>query len=126
MIKSVLPRRRGRLGRRFSAGVLAFGLVLTVSGTASTQTLPPAVEVDVGIIGVSSSIWPAIVAEKKGFFAAEGLHVSFVSVGASARVAQQVAAGSLSIGSSSFVDTVRAIDGGGSVKIFLNSQAVGT
>jgi ABC-type nitrate/sulfonate/bicarbonate transport system substrate-binding protein/nicotinamidase-related amidase len=39
---------------------------------------------------------------------------------------QQVAAGVANIGSSSMVDTVRAIDRGADVKIFINSLAVGT
>jgi NitT/TauT family transport system substrate-binding protein len=39
---------------------------------------------------------------------------------------QQVAAGSAAIGSSSMVDTVRAIGAGATVKVFLNSLAVGT
>ena len=72
------------------------------------------------------TIWPAIVAEKKGFFAEQGLDLDVISSGASARSLQQVAAGSAPIGSSSMVDTVRAISGGAQVRVFLNSLAVGT
>ena len=39
---------------------------------------------------------------------------------------QQVAAGSAPIGSSSMMNTLRAIDKGAKVKVFLNSLAVGT
>jgi ABC-type nitrate/sulfonate/bicarbonate transport system substrate-binding protein len=78
------------------------------------------------VIGVSVSIWPAIVADKKGFFAAEGLDLDLISSGSSARSLQQVAAGSAAIGSSSMVDSIRAIGSGADVKIFLNSLAVGT
>jgi NitT/TauT family transport system substrate-binding protein len=77
-------------------------------------------------IGVSVSIWPAIVADRKGMFAAEGLDFDLISSGSSARSLQQVAAGSAEIGSSSMVDSIRAIGGGANVKIFLNSLAVGT
>jgi ABC-type nitrate/sulfonate/bicarbonate transport system substrate-binding protein len=78
------------------------------------------------VIGVSVSIWPAIVADKKGFFADEGLDFDLINSGSSARSLQQVAAGSAQIGSSSMVDSMRAIGGGANVKIFLNSLAVGT
>lgn len=77
-------------------------------------------------IGVSVSIWPAIVADKKGFFGDEGLDFDLINSGSSARSLQQVAAGSAQIGSSSMVDSIRAIAGGANVKIFLNSLAVGT
>jgi NitT/TauT family transport system substrate-binding protein len=87
---------------------------------------PAPTTISATVIGVSVSIWPAIVADAKGFFAEEGLKVDFISAGASARALQQVAAGSAEIGSSSMVDSIRAIGAGAEVKIFLNSLAVGT
>ena len=78
------------------------------------------------VISVSVTIWPAIVADKKGYFKDEGLDFDFINSGASTRSVQQVAAGSAPIGSSSMVDTLRAIDKGAKVKVFLNSLAVGT
>ena len=78
------------------------------------------------VISVTVSIWPAIVADKKGYFKDEGLDFDFINSGASTRSVQQVAAGSAPIGSSSMVDTMRAIDKGAKVKVFLNSLAVGT
>jgi NitT/TauT family transport system substrate-binding protein len=78
------------------------------------------------VISVSVTIWPAIVADKKGFFKDEGLDFDFINSGSSTRSAQQVAAGSAPIGSSSMVDTMRAIDKGAGIRIFLNSLAVGT
>jgi ABC-type nitrate/sulfonate/bicarbonate transport system substrate-binding protein len=105
-------------------------LLAGAGGAASLVGLTPAqaetATVSAAIIGVSVSIWPAIVADQKGFFAAEGLQVDFISSGASARSLQQVAAGSTNIGSSSMVDAIRAIAAGADVKIFLNSLAVGT
>jgi NitT/TauT family transport system substrate-binding protein len=95
------------------------------AGIAPTRAAEPTT-VSAAIIGISVSIWPAIVADKKGFFAEEGLKIDFISAGASARSLQQVAAGSAEIGSSSMVDTIRGIGGGAQVKIFLNSLAVGT
>lgn len=104
-----------------TALALAVSAAVPVRAQARTPTTLSA-----AIIGVSVSIWPAIVADQKGFFAEEGLKIDFISSGASARSLQQVAAGSAEIGSSSMVDSIRAIGGGAKVKIFLNSLAVGT
>jgi len=105
-------------------------LVAGAGGLAALARLSAAraeeTTVSAAIIGVSVSIWPAIVADQKGFFANEGLKVDFISSGASARSLQQVAAGSANLGSSSMVDSIRAIGAGAGVKIFLNSLAVGT
>jgi NitT/TauT family transport system substrate-binding protein len=98
--------------------------MLTAVAPVRAQTPPPGVTAT--IIGVSVSIWPAIIAEQKGFFVEEGVNVDMISAGASTRALQQVAAGSAEIGSSSMVDTIRAIGAGAKVKIFLNSLAVGT
>jgi len=108
--------------RRRLAGAAGLALLASLP-TASARAETP---VTAAIIGISVSIWPAIVADEKGFFAAEGLKVDFISAGASARSLQQVAAGSAEVGSSSMVDTIRGIGGGANVKIFLNSLAVGT
>ena len=116
-ISGVSTRRMRAL---VGVALVAFAASLAPARAAEPTTLTAA------IIGISVSIWPAIVADKKGFFAEEGLKVDFISAGASARSLQQVAAGSAEIGSSSMVDTIRGIGGGAQVKIFLNSLAVGT
>src|SRR4029078_4389042 len=93
---------------------------------------PPAVAQSAGtplsavVISVSVTIWPAIVADRKGYFKDEGLDFDFINSGSSTLSAQQVAGGSAPIGSSSMVDTMRAIDKGAKIKVFLNSLAVGT
>lgn len=110
------PLRAGCLGLALTIGALD-----APRAAAQARTALPA-----AVIGVSVSIWPAIVADRKGFFAGEGLDVDFITAGASARVLQQVAAGSVPIGSSSMVDAIRAIGSGAGVKVFLNSLAVGT
>lgn len=107
------------------AFVAATALALAAPAALPVRAQAPTT-LSAAIIGVSVSIWPAIVADQKGFFADEGLKVDFISSGASARSLQQVAAGSAEIGSSSMVDSIRAIGGGAKVKIFLNSLAVGT
>jgi ABC-type nitrate/sulfonate/bicarbonate transport system substrate-binding protein len=113
-------RRSGFLAA-FLALALASNPLLGRPAAAQARTTVSAV-----VIGVSVSIWPAIVADKKGFFTEEGLDFDMISSGSSARSLQQVAAGSAQIGSSSMVDSIRAIGGGANVKVFLNSLAVGT
>jgi NitT/TauT family transport system substrate-binding protein len=103
--------------------MLAAGVALSPGGVQA-QTAKP-VTVTASVINVTVSIWPALVAKKKGYFKDEGLKVNLVTSGKSSRSVQQVAAGAAEIGSSSMVDTVRAIDSGAKVKVFLNSLAVG-
>ena len=106
------------------AGALALAALAVPASPGRAQAAPPTVTAT--IIGISVSIWPAIVADQKGFFVDEGVKVDMISAGASARSLQQVAAGSADIGSSSMVDAIRGIGAGAKVKIFLNSLAVGT
>ncbi|MCK9914346.1 ABC transporter substrate-binding protein [Microbacteriaceae bacterium K1510] len=106
--------------RIFSFAVAVAAGLLPQPMQAQQVTVPAAV------IGVSVSIWPAIVAREKGFFKEEGLDVDIITAGSSARSLQQVAAGVASFGSSSMVDTVRAIESGAELKAFTNSLAVGT
>jgi NitT/TauT family transport system substrate-binding protein len=116
-------------GLSFGGRALALTLVLAAPIEAARPALAQTdrlATVPTVVIGVSVSIWPAIIAKEKGFFAEQGLDIDFIDSGASARSIQQVAAGSAEIGSSSMVDTVRAIGAGAAVKVFLNSLAVGT
>ena len=85
---------------------------LVAPRNAIAQRAAP-ITITAAVIGVTVSIWPAIVARDRGFFEEEGLRIDFVTSGASARSIQQVGAGVAHIGSSSMVDTVRAIDAGG-------------
>lgn len=104
-----------------------FGFALAVAaGLLPQQMQAQQVTVPAAVIGVSVSIWPAIVAREKGYFKEEGLDVDIITAGSSARSLQQVAAGVASFGSSSMVDTVRAIESGAELKAFTNSLAVGT
>ncbi|MDO9413285.1 MAG: ABC transporter substrate-binding protein [Pseudolabrys sp.] len=123
-LSSILARKLRPLGSAIAIGTLAATLALNPQA-AVAQTAPP-VTVTAAVIGVSISIWPAIVANEKKFFEEEGIKLDIVSAGASARALQQVAAGVAQVGSSSMVDTVRAIDAGAEVKVFTNSLAVAT
>ena len=105
---------------------LALAIPIVAVAVAPPAAAQPHTTLPAVVIGVSVSIWPAIVADKKGMFAEEGLDFDLINSGSSARSLQQVAAGSAPIGSSSMVDSIRAIGGGANIKIFLNSLAVGT
>src|SRR4029077_12030384 len=91
------PSRTAACSPATLAGAAALAM-LSALAPARAQTAPPTVTAT--IIGVSVSIWPAIVADQKGFFVAEGVKVDTISAGASTRSLQQVAAGSAEIGSS--------------------------
>jgi len=107
--------------------VRAIGLAISVAGVLATQpSQAQQTTVSAAVIGISVSIWPAIVAKEKGFFKEEGLAVDIIAAGASSRSLQQVAAGVANFGSSSMVDSVRAIEAGAELKVFTNSLAVGT
>jgi NitT/TauT family transport system substrate-binding protein len=115
------PQAFGRRSAALLLGALIAAAVASNPSVGAAFTPLPVV-----VISVSVTIWPAIVADKKGFFKEEGLDFDLINSGASTRSLQQVAAGSAPIGSSSMVDTLRAIGGGAKVKVFLNSLAVGT
>lgn len=119
--QTVFPKRSAHAVRLGRVAMLA---ACVLFGTQAQAAEP--VSVPAAVIGVSVSIWPAIVAREKGFFEEEGLKIDLVTAGSSARSLQQVAAGAVNFGSSSMVDTVRAIEAGAALKAFTNSLAVGT
>ena len=95
------------------AAAIAFGGV-SAGGPASAQT-----KITIGDVGSGSSLhWAAYVAMEKGFFKAAGVAPEYIPVQTSAGVFQQLAAGSLDLGSGGFPDPIRAIDKGGAISIF--------
>lgn len=90
-----------------------FGLAALAPGAAAAQT------VTVGTVGQGSAThWPLYIAQKKGYFAAEGLKLDFVYTQSNAALVQQLAAGSLDLAlSSGLVDPIRAIDKGAAIAI---------
>lgn len=110
--------------KSFLIFVLSAAMVSGAAPRAKAEATRPVISA--GVLGVTSSIWPTLVAQDKGYFRDAGIDVELITTGQSARAAQQVAAGAVELGCSSMVDAFRAIDGGGGLKIFMNSQAVGT
>jgi len=75
--------------------------------------------VAVGTVGqASANIWPVLIANEKGFFAAEDLKVDIVYVQSSAALVQQVTAGSLGVSiSTGLADPLRAVGMGAPISI---------
>src|SRR5919109_298097 len=98
------------LSRRYLLGALAAAL-LTAPAAAQTIT--------VGTVGQGSAThWPLYIAQKKGYFDAEGLKLDFVYTQSNAALVQQLAAGSLDLAlSSGLVDPIRAVDKGAAIAI---------
>ena len=98
------------LSRRFLLGALAAALL---DAPAAAQTIT------VGTVGQGSAThWPLYIAQKKGYFDAEGLKLDFVYTQSNAALVQQLAAGSLDLAlSSGLVDPIRAVDKGAAIAI---------
>ncbi len=94
------------------------------AATTAPAAQPAALEdVHYGIVGPSATIWPVLAAESQGYFEKNGVRLDMISTGASAKVAQQMTAGSLDIGDSGMPDFIRAIEQGAPMKIVASSVA---
>lgn len=83
---------------------------------------PPVIAAETVILGSvgsgTANAWPSYIGIEKGFFAAEGLTADLVHAQSNAAVIQQVAAGSINVGTNSgLVDPIRAIDKGAPIAI---------
>jgi ABC-type nitrate/sulfonate/bicarbonate transport system substrate-binding protein len=96
---------------RRCAALLA--IVLAAGSTARAE------DVTVGTVGQpSANMWPTLIAESKGFFAAEGLKVDIVYVQSGVALAQQLTAGSIGVSiQASLSDTLRAVSMGAPLSI---------
>ncbi len=59
--------------------------------------------------GPSAALWPLLIGQAKGMFAAEGLKIELVYASSSPAVQQQLAAGSVQMGDGGLNDPIRAI-----------------
>jgi NitT/TauT family transport system substrate-binding protein len=102
------------------SGVKSLVVALSLAAAALS---PPAVRaadkptVTLGLVAYLSEFWPALVAQKLGYFDQAGITVDIVITGASAKTVQAAAVGAIHIGSSGVVDPVRAMAGGAQVKL---------
>ena len=65
----------------------------------------------------SAQQWPIFIAEKKGYFAENGIKMDLVAAPSSAAVIQQLTAGSVNLGSGGLSDPLRAIDKGAPITL---------
>ena len=79
--------------------------------------------VTLGLVTYLSEFWPALVAQKLGYFDEAGIKVDIVTTGASSKSVQMAALGAIDIGSGGVVDPVRAMYGGAQV-ILIASGAI--
>jgi NitT/TauT family transport system substrate-binding protein len=98
---------------RRSAALLAVFLAVSAAPARAEE------QVTVGTVGqASANMWPALIANAKGFYAAEGLKVDIDYVQSSAALVQQVTAGSLGIClSTGLADPLRAVGMGAPISI---------
>jgi len=93
----------------FSCVVMAWGVAASAAGLET---------ITIGTVGVGSSTeWPVYIAIAKNFTTAQQINIDFVSTQSSSSVTQQVAAGSINMGTSGLADPLRAADHGAPVRI---------
>src|SRR5687767_9430708 len=85
----------------------------TETPATNTPTTVPAEQkqihtIDFGLTSKTAVSWAVFVAEHLGFFEEAGVKVNYINVGSATGVAQQLAAGSIHIGSTSMVQFIMA------------------
>ncbi|MCQ8781857.1 ABC transporter substrate-binding protein [Mangrovibrevibacter kandeliae] len=96
---------------------LALAALLPLAPLAS-HPAAAAETITLGTVGSGSALnWPLLIGIDKGFFTAQGVEIDLVTAPSSAAVQQQLAAGSVDMGSGGLVDPIRAIDNGASIAI---------
>ena len=107
---------------RFFAFVLMLvGSLLGGLGAGRAETVLPVVTTG----RASSNEWPLLIAKHKGFLAANGISIDFVSAPSTSQAIQQVTGGSVNIcASGGLTDPMRAIDKGAPISILWIQAAV--
>jgi NitT/TauT family transport system substrate-binding protein len=101
----------------FRSLVALVGILLAITPASALQKLK------VGVLPISESL-PAILADKQGFFAAEGLQVEFTKFDSGAIALPILQSGRLNIVLSSTISTLEAIEQGLDVKILAPGAVV--
>jgi ABC-type nitrate/sulfonate/bicarbonate transport system substrate-binding protein len=81
---------------------------------------PAARSLAVGLTARTASDWGVYIADKGGFFAANGLKPDITVIGSSAACAQQLTAGSIDVGEVSTTQLIEAVLGGAPIVAILN------
>ncbi len=90
----------------------ALALVCALAQDAAAQT-----RLVVGQVSRTTTNWPYYIAEAKGMFAAENIAVENIFVGNVSAIAQQVTAGSLDLGNTTFEIVIQAVESGAPIKL---------
>jgi len=98
---------------RITRGLAAIAILLAAVSSSSAQN-----KIVIGTVGGGNTLeWPLYIAEKKGYLAQEKLALEWVGVQSSAAVMQQLAAGSLNLGTTGLADSLRAVDRGAPTRL---------
>jgi NitT/TauT family transport system substrate-binding protein len=95
-------------------------LLACLAGSAAPVNAQQLQQIDVGLTSKTATEWPFFAADSLGFFKRYGVNPNFIVVGSSAGDAQQLAAGSISVGETSSTQVVEAIQGGAPIKYVVN------
>jgi NitT/TauT family transport system substrate-binding protein len=91
---------------------------VALSIVAASQVVAQSITISIGTVGGGNALeWPLYIAEKKGFLQQEKLSLEWVGAQSSAAVMQQVAAGSLNLGTTGLADSLRAADKGAPTRL---------
>ena len=105
---------RGVIMSLVRCGIVAVVLSVVVA----SQALAQAITISIGTVGGGNTLeWPFYIAEKKGFLEQEKFALEWVGAQSSAAVMQQVAAGSLNLGTTGLADSLRAADKGAPTRL---------
>src|SRR5262249_44705490 len=97
--------------------VLALSLATATLVSSASVRAADKPTVTLGLVAYLSEFWPALVAQKLGYFDEAGIKVDIVITGASSKTVQTASLGAIHIGSSGMIDPIRAMDGGANVKL---------
>lgn len=94
-------------------GLAAIAISILAVSAAAAQD-----RVIIGTVGGGNTLeWPLYIAQKKGYLAQEKIDLEWVGVQSSAAVMQQLAAGSLNLGTTGLADALRAADRGAPTRL---------
>jgi NitT/TauT family transport system substrate-binding protein len=94
-------------------GALLISFVTIASGSAQASR-----EITVGLVSLTASSWPTLVADELGFFKRYRIEPKFIVVGSAAGTAQQAIAGSIDIAEISSTSIVEANQNGATLRYF--------
>jgi NitT/TauT family transport system substrate-binding protein len=85
------------------------------SGAAAAK---PQAKLTIAAPSTTLTLSPTLIADKKGFFAEQGLNVELVYAGSGSKAAAAVVGGSAQVGASDLGDLLGAVEGGQDIRVF--------